>query len=110
LNEGTHVTLALLVSQTSACNYPYTYTHAVKKDTVSITQPSWLTFDDTTKQYSMTVTAPPDVGVYEITATTTIPPNPLTGALNSITSTFTLTVVSDCTITSFETLGLTDMS
>ena len=72
--------------------------------------PAWINFDDSTKQYTITVTDPPDIGVYVITATTAIPPNPVSGLFQTIDSSFTLTVVSDCTISAFETLGLTDMT
>lgn len=74
------MTQALQVSQNSICNYAYTYTHAFTKDGVSITKPAWLNFDDATTQYTLAVTAPADIGVYVITATTTTVANPVSGA------------------------------
>ena len=93
LNQGSVQTLPLDLTQVNDCQLPYTYSHVVKKNGVLIAQPVWLIWDPTSRTYSYDVTAPADVGAYEITLTAT------TSQL-AHSETFTLTVKSDCENTS----------
>jgi membrane-bound inhibitor of C-type lysozyme len=81
--------LSLDLTQVNNCQLPYTYTHAVKKNGVVIAQPAWLVWNAATRTYSYDITAPADVGSYEVTITAT------TSQL-AHSETFTLTVKSDC--------------
>ena len=73
LNQGTLLTAAFTIVQNALCNYPFTYTQTFTKNGSSISQPSWITFDSATQKFSMTITAPADVGIYTITSIATIP-------------------------------------
>jgi hypothetical protein len=59
----------------------------------------------------MAATAVADIGVYVVTTTSTIPQvDPGTGQNRITTSSFTITVVSDCTITSLTDKVVNDMT
>ena len=80
--------------------FPYTYTHTFVKTGALIAQPAWISFDVTTKKFSITITAPTDIGVYTITSTAKIPQDDGTGVNRSKSYSFILTVQSDCVNTS----------
>ena len=75
MNQGTLVTVAFTVVQDVDCNYPLTYTQTYKKAGLTILTPSWISFDNATRMYMITITATADVAVYTITSTATIPQN-----------------------------------
>lgn len=116
LNEGALTTTnSLDISQASACNFAYTYTHACRKDTgagyAAITCPTWLVWDVNTRKFTMIVTAVADIGLYEVTTTTEIPQlDPVTSANRVIDSVFSINVVSDCTISTISDNFINDMS
>ena len=109
LNQGATTTTALAITQNSACNFAFTYAHAYTKDGSAIATPSWISFGST--QFTMTITAPADIGTYTVTTTSTIPQvDPVTSANRLITSTFNIVVVSDCTITTITDKTINDMT
>lgn len=111
LNQGLITTNPLSITQTDACVFPFTYTHTYTKDGSSITKPAWLNFDNAMTTYSFSISAPLDVGVYVVTATSEIPQvDPGTGVNRITVSSFIITVVSDCTITSLTDKVITDMT
>jgi hypothetical protein len=65
------MTTALSISQNSACNFAFTYSHAYTKNGSSISAPTWISFSST--QFTMTITAPADIGTYTVTTTSSIP-------------------------------------
>jgi hypothetical protein len=67
LNQGLLETLPFSVSQTSNCNFPYTYTHSFLKAGLTVAQPSWISYSTINQNFSATITAPADIGVYTIT-------------------------------------------
>jgi hypothetical protein len=109
LNQGALTTTALSTSQSSACNLPYTYSHVYKKNGSPTTAPTWISFSG--GQFTMTITAPADIGTYSVTTTSTIPQvDPSTSANRFITSTFNILVASDCTNTAITSKTINDMT
>jgi hypothetical protein len=53
--------------------FPFTYTHTFLKAGGPIAQPSWISFASGNLKFSITITAPAEIGVYTITSTATIP-------------------------------------
>ena len=93
LNQGPLLTAAFTVVQNDLCNYPFTYTQIFTKNGSTISQPSWITFDSAVQKFSLTITAPSDVGIYVVTSTATIPQNSFgTNTVSTKTYSFTLTV------------------
>lgn len=111
LNSGAFTTAPLVITQTDACVFPFTYSHAYTKDGSSIAKPSWLNFDDATTSFTMSATAVADIGVYVVTTTSQIPQvDPGTGVNRVIVSSYTITVVSDCTISTITDQAVNDMT
>lgn len=101
----------MTITQASACVFPFTYTHTFTKNGSPIAQPAWINYSTATRDYSVTITSPADIGTYTVTTQSEIPQiDPGTGANRIITSSFTITVISDCSITSFEARVVTDMA
>jgi len=73
LNQGTLTTNALLITQTDACVFPFTYTHEYTKNSSVVTKPAWISFDNPTTKFGATITLPADVGIYTIKTTSMIP-------------------------------------
>ena len=70
LNQGSVQTLPLDLTQVNNCQLPFTYGgESYKKDGIFTTKPTWLTWDLATRTYSYDITAPAEVGVYEISIT-----------------------------------------
>jgi hypothetical protein len=80
---------------------PYTYS-ATYWDGTTTSKPLWLTFNNPSPDFSMTVTSPGDIGVYTVALTAS------TSQLNYV-DTFTITVVSDCTLTSLTDRAFSNM-
>ena len=92
------------------CNYPFNYTHNFEKDGAPISQPACITLDSATQKFTMTITAPSDVGLYTITSTATIPQNAF--GTNTVLSTsygFVMTVQHDCMITTITDRVINEM-
>ena len=90
--------------------FPYTYTHTFVKTGALIAQPAWISFDAATQKFSITITAPTDIGVFFITSTATIPQDDGTGVNRSKSCSFTLTVQSECVNTSITNKTINAMS
>jgi hypothetical protein len=80
-----------------------------KKNGSPTTAPTWISFSG--GQFTMTITAPADIGTYSVTTTSTIPQvDPSTGANRFIASTFNIVVASDCTNTAITSKAINDMT
>ena len=100
-----------MVVQDAVCNLPYTYLQSYVKDGTAIPQPTWIAFSVVTQKFTMTTTNPSDVGVYIINTTAEIPQIDLVTGVNRKTSySFTLTVRSDCVLTSITDSPIVNMS
>jgi hypothetical protein len=72
--------------------------------------PGWLTFDASgTRKFTIAATLPADVGTYDVQTVSSITNIDVT-LVTSVTSTFNLVVVHDCTTTSLTSRVLNDMS
>lgn len=111
LNQGALLTVPFTVVQASACNYAFTYTQSFTKNGLGISKPAWLTWDNSSQKFSMTITTSADLGVYIVTSTATIPQNEFSS--NSAISKdyfFTLNVLSDCVNSSLTDKNINAMS
>ena len=93
------------------CDYPFTYTTSIANAAIIVT-PSWITFDSSTRMFTVTsITAPADIGVYTITSTAMIISN-TTGISTDLTTnySFTFNVQSDCVNTIITDKTITNMS
>ena len=111
LNHGVLLTAPFTLVQDKICDYPFTYTTAIKKDAVTV-NPSWITFDSETRKFTiMNITDHSVVGVYIVTSTAEIPSN-TTGMSTALTTSysFTLTVQSDCVNTVITDKTINNMS
>ena len=109
LNSGETTTTALSITQSTACNFAFTYAHAYTKGGVTITQPSWISFSS--NQFKFTITAVSDIGTYTVTTTSSIPQiDPTTNVNRVISLSFNIVVVSDCTITTITSKTINDMT
>ena len=76
-----------------------------------ITQPVWFLFDALNSAFTINSSSQADVGIYTITTTVSIPQvNPSTSVNWTTNFSFTLTVIDDCTLTTFADKTITDMS
>jgi hypothetical protein len=100
----------LNLAQTQDCWYPFTYTHAVTKNGSAVSMPAWLTFDNVTLKFTYAPSVPTEVGVYVITTTSTIPNIAGVTQVTSKVTSWTLTVLSDCTITTLTNRALLGMT
>jgi hypothetical protein len=110
LNTGSFTTDPLQITQIDACVFPFSYSHTYTKNGAAVATPTWLNFNgDTT--FTMSATAVADIGVYVVTTTSEIPQvDPMTGVNRIKTSSFTINVVSDCTISTFVDRAVSDMT
>jgi len=109
-NQGSVDTLSLDLSQTQDCQYPFSYSHSVTKDGSATTMPSWLSFNTSTRKFTYAPNTSAHVGVYVITTTSTIPNiSGVTQVTQRVTS-FTLTILHDCTITTLTNRALSGMT
>jgi hypothetical protein len=73
--------------------------------------PGWLTFDASgTRKFTIAATLPADVGTYVIQTVSSITNIAGVTLVTSVTSSFNLVVVHDCTTTSLTSRVLNDMS
>jgi hypothetical protein len=72
LNQGSVITAAFTVVQATACNYPLNYTFTFTKNGLSIPKPAWLIWNNVTLNFSMSIVAEEDVGIYVITSRATL--------------------------------------
>jgi hypothetical protein len=95
------LTNALDLVQQADCNLPFSYSCEVEKDSSPLPAvPLWFQFDSLSKKYTVDITQASDIGTYIIRSTVTIPQvDPMTGSDRSYTTSFTLTVSSDCVAT-----------
>jgi hypothetical protein len=109
LNEGVKQTLPFSLDLVNDCKYSLSYTHAWNKNgNILAAKPAWLSFNDATTKYTMTLTDPNDVGVYDFTVTGSVI-NPATMQITSVSEPFTITVLSDCVLTSIDDSSVNNM-
>ena len=92
--------------------YDELFTVTFVKSGVTIPKPSFITFDSATRTFAVSTTDKIDISVYTVTLRGTLQllNNPNTGSHWYDEFTFTLTVQSDCTITSLTDRTINDMS
>lgn len=74
LDAAAFNTIALVLVQDSSCSLPYTYTHAFKKDGVTTTQPTWLSWDAQSLMWNVAQISSPNanaIGVWRAITTAT---------------------------------------
>jgi hypothetical protein len=99
------------VMSSNLCLYTITYTSTYVLNAATITQPAFISFDPSIYTFSFNPTLPVHVGVFTITVTASIP-DPMNGAVatKTVSTSFTLTVNTDCGLTTMVGMTINNMT
>jgi len=98
------------IMSSDSCLYTITYSSTYVLNSATIAQPAFITFDSATYTFSFNPTLPAHVGVFAITVKASIP-DPATGAaaIKTVSTSFTLTVNTDCGLTTLVGMSINNM-
>lgn len=94
----------------AACTYNEAHTPTYNRAGSPIAPPVWITFSTVTKTFTVSTNQLANVGNYSVTLTATIPQPSLAAGTLSVSTTFALDIIDDCTLTVINPRVFNDMS
>jgi hypothetical protein len=93
-----------------ACNYVVKYNATYVLNTITINEPTWLTFTEASRSFLVETSSVSDAGVYTITVTASIPQPSDGSGVKTVSESFTLAVINECSLTLFEARVIPDVT